>query len=93
MRPARCAAATIKGFGHEAALGESKMYEVAVSLLGLALLVAVLICDCCVRAKGTNSAETSHFSVRLLQQARAVLRHYLSLSSIRRPGAVGLPRR
>jgi hypothetical protein len=49
------------------------MYEVVVSLVGLALLLSVLVFDCRVRVEATKSAEASHFSARLLQQACAAL--------------------
>jgi hypothetical protein len=70
------------------ALGEGKMYEVVASLVGLALLVAVLLFDCRVCIEATKSAENLHFSARPLQQACAALRRCVSLLSIRRSGAV-----
>jgi hypothetical protein len=60
------------------------MYEVVVSLVGLGLLVSVIVFDCRVCLEATKSAETSHFSARLLQQACTVLRRCVSLLSIRR---------
>src|SRR5215469_7512066 len=69
------------------------MYVVVVSLVALGLLVAVLLFDSRVRVEVTKSAETSHFSARLLQQACATLRRCAPLSSIRRSGAVEPSRR
>jgi hypothetical protein len=69
------------------------MYVVVVSLVGLVLLVAVLLFDSRVRVEATKSAETSHLSARLLQQACEALRRFVSLSSIRRSGAVEPSRR
>jgi hypothetical protein len=69
------------------------MYEVVVSVVGLALLVAVLLFDCRGRVEATKRAGTWHFSHRLLQQACAALRCCVSLLSIRRSGAVEPSRR
>jgi hypothetical protein len=69
------------------------MYEVVVSLAGLGLLAGFLLFDCRIRAEVTKSAETPHFSAWLLQQAYAVVRHCVSLSSFRRPSVVKPPRR
>jgi hypothetical protein len=66
------------------------MYEVVVSVVGLALLVAVLLFDCRVRVAATRPAGTWHFSDRPLQ---AAARRCASLLSIRRSGAVEPSRR
>jgi hypothetical protein len=69
------------------------MYEVVVSVVGLALLVAVLLFDCRVRVEAIRPAGTWHFSDRLLQSTCAALRRSVSLLSIRRSGAVEPSRR
>ena len=68
------------------------MYEVVVSVVGLALLVAVLLFDCRVRFAAARPG-TWHFSDRLVQSACAATRRCVSLLSIRRSGAVEPSRR
>src|SRR5215469_52555 len=54
------------------------MYEVVVSVVGLALMVAVLLFECRVRVEEARPG-TWHFSDRLLQSANAAARRCVSL--------------
>ena len=65
------------------------MYEVVVSVVGLALLVAVLLFDCRVRVAAARPG-TWHFSDWLVQSACATARRcvsLLSILSVRRSGS------